>query len=107
MNALIECRGGLHRHSGPGRLLDRESVRSGLHLGSGDRQVVLGPEIPAVADLDRRHRRSHDHAGVAKVLSAPELFLADYSFLEEILLLYQCMGVGEHIIRCIHHLNTI
>ena len=63
MNALIECRGGLHRHSGPGRLRDRERARAGLHLGSGDRQVVLGPEIPAVADLDRRHRRSHDHAG--------------------------------------------
>ena len=44
---------------------------------------------------------------VAKVLTAAELFLADYSFLYEILLLYQCMGVGEHIIRCIHHLNTI
>ena len=44
---------------------------------------------------------------VAKVLSAAELFLADYTFLYEILLLYQCMGVGEHIIRCIHHLNTI
>ena len=44
---------------------------------------------------------------VAKVLSAAELFLADYTFLYEILLLYQCMGVGEHIIRYIHHLNTI
>ena len=31
-----------------------------IHLGG---QVVLGPEIPAVADLDRRHRRRHDHAG--------------------------------------------
>ena len=106
-----EYRGGLHRHSGRDGFATRK-----VHVSACISAVVTTKSFSVP-----KYRRwptstgaiasatclSHDHAGQValsgRVVSHGLLIsVLRYGFTVPM----YCMGVGEHIIRCIHHLNT-